>query len=195
MNDGVRVLMDAWRRRDYALASTVGAISLLVWTTSRTSARGLPYDEGSFLMGLGLLAGLKHPVRRQIYDHLRLLPGDHFRSVARSLRLAVGTARYHLNALVQDGLIYKQEINGRSRYYVSGGEAELNRLYARHWEYRDVRLRVLLTLKRMETGQPATIAKVLGISRQLASYHLRRLEEAGRVRRHGATYRAVSGRR
>jgi len=107
----------------------------------------------------------------------------------------VGTARYHLNALVEDGLIYKQEINGRSRYYVSGGEAELNRLYARHWEYRDVRLRVLLTLRRMDDAQPAAIAKVLGISRQLASYHLRCLEKAGRVRRHGAQYRVVSGRR
>src|SRR6058998_4234883 len=148
MNDGVQVLMGGWSRRDYAYASTVGAISMLVWATSRTSARVLPYGGSSLLIGLGLLVGLKHPVRRQIYDHLRLLPGDHFRSVARSLRLAVGTARYHLNALVQDGLIYKQEINGRSRYYVSGGEAEVNRLYARHWEYRDIRLRVLLTLRR-----------------------------------------------
>ncbi|OLD91512.1 hypothetical protein AUG86_01205 [Euryarchaeota archaeon 13_1_20CM_4_64_14] len=195
MNDGVQVLMEGWSRRDYAYASTVGAISMLVWATSRTSARVLPYGGSSLLIGLGLLAGLKHPVRRQIYDHLRLLPGDHFRSVARSLRLAVGTARYHLNSLVQDGLIYKQEINGRSRYYVSGGEAEVNRLYARHWEYRDIRLRVLLTLRRMENAQAAEIAKVLGISRQLASYHLRCLEKAGRVRRHGATYRVVTGRR
>src|SRR5256884_8628879 len=149
---GRRVFMDGSQRRDDAFASTLGAISLLVWTASGESTRDLPYGGSSLLIGLGLLAGLKHPVRRQIYDHLRLLPGDHFRSVARSLRLAVGTARYHLNALVQDGLIYKQEINGRSRYYVSGGEAEVNRLYARHWEYRDVRPRVLLTLPRMENA-------------------------------------------
>src|SRR5438128_787677 len=101
MNDGVQVLMEGWSRRDYAYASTVGAISMLVWATSRTSARVLPYGGSSLLIGLGLLAGLKHPVRRQIYDHLRLLPGDHFRSVARSLRLAVGTARYHLNSLAK----------------------------------------------------------------------------------------------
>ena len=194
MNDRYGFFMDGWRRREYALASALGAIGMLVWATSRTSGRDLPYG-GSFLIGLGLLAGLKHPVRRQIYDHLRLLPGDHFRSVARSLRLAVGTARYHLNALVQDGIIYKQEINGRTRYYVTGGELEMNRLYARHWEYRDIRLRVLLTLRQMDSAQPAMIAKVLGISRQLASYHLRCLEKAGRVRRHGAQYRVVSGRR
>src|SRR5207245_4710352 len=194
MNDTYGFFMDGWRGREYALASALGAIGMLVWATFRTSGRDLPYG-GSFLIGMGLLAGLKHPVRRQIYDHLRLLPGDHFRSVARSLRLAVGTARYHLNSLVQDGLIYKQEINGRSRYYVSGGEAEVNRLYARHWEYRDIRLRVLLTLRRMENAQAAEIAKVLVISRQLASYHLRCLEKAGRIRRHCATYRVVTGRR
>src|SRR2546422_655458 len=83
--------MDGSKRRDYAFASTVGAISMLVWTASRASARDLPYGGSSLLIGLGLLVGLKHPVRRQIYDHLRLLPGDHFRSVARSLRLAVGS--------------------------------------------------------------------------------------------------------
>src|SRR6058998_942357 len=192
---GRGVFMDGSKRSDYAFASTVGAISMLVWTASRTSARDLPYGGSSLLIGLGLLVGLKHPVRRQIYDHLRLLPGDHFRSVARSLRLAVGTARYHLNALVQDGIIYKQEIYGRTRYYVNGGELEMNRLYARHWEYRDIRLRVLLTLRQMDSAQPAMIAKVLGISRQLASYQLRCLEKAGRVRRHGAQYRVVSGRR
>src|SRR5438876_184486 len=92
MNDRHRFFVDGWRRREYALASALGAIGMLVWATSRTSGRDLPYG-GSFLIGLGLLAGLKHPVRRQIYDHLRLLPGDHFRSVARSLRLAVRPGR------------------------------------------------------------------------------------------------------
>src|SRR2546428_12160962 len=102
MNDRGQVLMEGWSRRDYAYASTVGAISMLVWATSRTSARVLPYGGSSLLIGLGLLAGLKHPVRRQIYDHLRLLPGDHFRSAARSLRLAVATAGYHLTSLDTD---------------------------------------------------------------------------------------------
>src|SRR5437870_10992281 len=126
MNDGVQVLMEGWSRRDYAYASTVGAISMLVWATSRTSARVLPYGGTSLLLGLGLLAGLDHPVRRQIYDHLRLLPGNHFRSVVRSLRLAVGTARYHLNEILEDGLIYKQRVNGKSRYYVTEGDVEIN---------------------------------------------------------------------
>jgi predicted transcriptional regulator len=145
------------------------------------------------LMGIGLLIGLDHPARRRIYDHLSRLPGDHLRSVARSLRIAVGTTRYHLDALRREGLIYKRDTNSRARYYVSNGGAEVNRLFARHWEYREVRLRVLDALRRMEDAPPAKIAKHLGVSRQLASYHLASLERAGLARRQGARYQFVVG--
>jgi predicted transcriptional regulator len=151
----------------------------------------IPGEPTSLILAVGLMAGLSHPVRRRIYDHLRRLPGDHFRSVARSLELAVGTARYHLDALLRDGLVYKEDMNGRARYYVTGGEADVNRLYARHWEFRDIRLRVVATLRRLEKAQPATVARVLGISRQLVSYHLACLEKAGRVRREGSLFRLV----
>src|SRR5436309_3364227 len=146
----------------------------------------------SFLIGAAIMAGLKHPVRRRIYDHLVRLPGDHFRSVARSLDIAIGTARYHLAALLRDGLVYREDTNGRARYYVKAGAADVNRLYAQHWEFRDVRLRIVGALRRLERAQPATISKVLGISRQLVSYHLVRLEKAGRVRREGSLYRLVA---
>jgi DNA-binding transcriptional ArsR family regulator len=107
----------------------------------------------------------------------------------------VGTARYHLDALLRDGLVYKEDTNGRARYYVTGGEADVNRLYARHWEFRDVRLRILATLRRLDKAQPATLAKVLGMSRQLVSYHLAYLEKTGRVRRDGSLFRLVGGSR
>src|SRR2546429_2511942 len=48
---GRRVFMDGSKRRDYAFASTLGAISLLVWTASRASARDLPYGGSSLLIG------------------------------------------------------------------------------------------------------------------------------------------------
>src|SRR2546427_529984 len=93
---GRGVFMDGSKRRDYAFASTVGAISMLVWTASRASARDLPYGGSSLLIGLGLLVGLKHPVRRQIYDHLRLLPGDHFRSLEKAGRVRRHGAQYRV---------------------------------------------------------------------------------------------------
>lgn len=177
----------------YALAGSIGALALLLNLTEKSSMRSASLQTTSVLIGLGLLLGLEHPIRRRIYDHLSRLPGDHLRSVARSLRLAVGTARYHIDALLREGLIYKRQNNGRSRYYVTGGEADVNRLYARHWEYRDIRLRIVDALRRMEAAPAARIAKVLGVSRQLVSYHLAVLEKAGLARREGADYHLVNG--
>lgn len=177
----------------YALVGSIGAMTFLFTLSTRSSWRFPSLQTTSLLIGLGLLVGLEHPIRRRIYDHLSRLPGDHLRSVARSLRLAVGTARYHIDALLRDGLIYKRQSNGRSRYYVAGGAAEVNRLYARHWEYRDVRLRIVDALRRLEAAPPASIAKVLGVSRQLVSYHLGVLEKSGIVRREGAEYHLVNG--
>lgn len=178
----------------YALVGSVGATGLLLHFLSRASERALSLPTtSSILIGLGLLVGLDHPIRRKIYDHLSRLPGDHLRSVARSLRLAVGTARYHVDALLREGLIYRRQSNGRTRYYVKAGAADVNRLYARHWEYRDVRLRIVDALRRMEAAPPASIAKVLGVSRQLVSYHLGVLEKAGVARRDGSHYHLVNG--
>lgn len=177
----------------YALVGSIGAMAFLFDLTAKSSERSPSLQTTSLLIGVGLLLGLDHPIRRLIYDHLSRLPGDHLRSVARSLRLAVGTARYHMDALLREGLIYKRQNNGRSRYYVTGGEADVNRLYARHWEYRDVRLRIVDALRRMEAAPPARIAKVLGVSRQLVSYHLAVLEKAGLARRDGTDYHLVNG--
>jgi len=187
---GVFVIQDT-SPSAYGFLGTVEAIDYVLRSFSRMSG-AISIQATSFLIGAAIMAGLKHPVRRRIYDHLVRLPGDHFRSVARSLDIAVGTARYHLAALLRDGLVYREDTNGRARYYVKAGAADVNRLYAQHWEFRDVRLRIVGALRRLERAQPATISKVLGISRQLVSYHLVRLEKAGRVRREGSLYRLVS---
>lgn len=131
-----------------------------------------------------------HPVRRRIYQHLVRLPGDHFCSVARSLRLDRGTARHHLEVLIRRGLLFRDERDGRTRFYPvgDGSQKERNRLYMSHWRYRDLRLRVLLAVGRMGQAWPSTVARSLGISRQLAAYHLARLEELGLLRRRDGGY-------
>lgn len=125
--------------------------------------------------------GLDHPTRQRIYEHLLRLPGDHFRSVVRSLHLGLGTARYHLGVLGRNGFVRSEKMNGWSRYYPIGrrAEPERNRLYEKHWRMRDLRLRVLQTVRRSKEAGPSEVARTLGISRQLAAYHLDRLTELG----------------
>ena len=128
----------------------------------------------------------------RIYRHLLLLPGDHFRSIVRSLGIAHGTASHHLTVLVRKHLVSVDRRNGRCRYYPrgAGAEAERNQLYQKHWNFRDLRLRVLFVTKNLGGAKAAAVARTLGISRQLASYHLERLVDLGLVSREDGHYRA-----
>ncbi len=145
-----------------------------------------------FAVGYTRAAGLDHPTRVRIYNHLLVLPGDHFRSIVRNLRIGVGEGRHHLNVMLRNGLVREDKANGRCRYYAEGQGpvTDRNELFAKHWGYRDLRLRVLFAVRELGNAKPSTVAKSLGISRQLAAYHLANLEELGLVSRDGRHYRA-----
>jgi len=108
------------------------------------------------------------------------------------MRIGFGTTLHHLNVLVSGGLIRTDKGNGRRRYYAigQGSEPQRNHLYERHWEFRDLRMRILLVVRRLKQTSPTQVAKSLGISRQLAAYHLQRLQEIGLVHREGRRFQA-----
>jgi len=134
---------------------------------------------------------LDHETRHRIYEHLLLLPGDHFRSIARAADVGVGTAHHHLQILIREGIVYAEKREGRSRYYVAGDafQRERNELFGKHWSYRETRLRIWTVLNRLEDTSAAEIAHVLGISRQLAAYHMIWFERRGFVLRNHGRYR------
>lgn len=134
------------------------------------------------------LPAVDHPTRRWIYEHLLLFPGNHFRSIARSLDLGLSTARYHLGVLIDRGAVRMERDNGRCRYYATGrwSDPEKNDLYTRYWSLQDLRTRVLSTALGQRDRGPTAVSESLGISRQLARYHLTRLRELGRLPPPGA---------
>src|SRR5204862_6089528 len=107
----------------YGFLGTVEAIDYVLRAFSRTSG-AISIQATSFLIGAAFMAGLKHPVRRRIYDHLVRLPGAHFRSFGRSLDIAIGTGRYQLSAVLREGPVSNEGTNGRARYYVRGGAGQ-----------------------------------------------------------------------
>ncbi len=95
--------------------------------------------------------------------------------------------------MLRSGLIREDKANGRCRYYAEGQSplAERNDLFAKHWSYRDLRLRVLFCVRNLGEAKPSAVAKALGVSRQLAAYHLANLQDLGLVHRDGKFYRGV----
>lgn len=136
---------------------------------------------------------LEQPTRRRIVEHLRLLPGDHFRSIMRTLHLSSGTAKHHLGVLEREGLVRSERMQGKLRYFASSDAAPpaMNELFKQYWKYRDLRVRVWSAVRRSADARPSTVAASVGVSRQLALYHLKALEELGMVVRSHDGYRAL----
>ena len=130
-----------------------------------------------------------HPTRLRILSHLEIVPGDSFRSIARSVEVSPGEARHHLNVLMRRGRVREQKGVRRCRYYVNGERnTDRNETFQAYWALRECRLRVLRAVRDRGAVTPSQVSAALGISRQLASYHLLRLAASGEVGRVGGTY-------
>src|SRR2546430_14613112 len=89
--------MESTGPNGYALFGAMSVIDWILQSISRMGAR-FPIETTSVMIGVALMAGLKHPIRRRVYYHLLRLPGDPLRSVARSPDPSVGNAPYHFDA-------------------------------------------------------------------------------------------------
>lgn len=139
--------------------------------------------------GIGA-AALDHPTRLKILSHLEAVPGDHFRSIVRAVQVSVGEARHHLNILMRRTQVREERGGNRTRYYVNRRAAsDRNAAFEAYWALSTPRLRVLRTVQNEQTVRPSDVASVLGISRQLADYHLQRLVADGTIRGERGLYR------
>ena len=115
--------------------------------------------------------------RGQIYGYVRVHPGDTYTDIKRNLDLNNGTLTYHLDVLEKQRLVRSIVRGSRKMFYPvdvrppddGGGLHELQR-------------RLLKGLGEAPGISVTTLAASLGISRQLALYHLRLLQRSGLVR-------------
>ncbi len=137
--------------------------------------------------------GSDHPTRVKILAHLEAVPGDHFRSIARCVHVSRAEARHHLNVLMRRGQVREARQGGRLRYYVNDpAQADRNAAFGAYWRLREPRNSVLRLVENRATVGPSDVAATLGISRQLASYHLQRLAASGKITYDGGCYRPAA---
>lgn len=137
--------------------------------------------------GLGLLAAtlyarfskadtLRHEVRAGIHAHVEKHPGIRYEDLRRDLGLANGVLAYHLRVLARDGYVFSRAEWTRRRFYATGAPAP---------QARGAHDTVLRLLRGRPDQSAADVARALGMSRQLARYHLKALERAGSVQARG----------
>ncbi len=118
------------------------------------------------------------PLRKRIYDHIRLNPGVHFRVIQRDLGLAVGQLDFHVNAMVRGEVIVKEIETGNARFYVRDrfSREEKKALSVLR---REIPRGIVLFLLDRPGASPSEILEAFKITNATLSYHLRKLEKSG----------------
>lgn len=125
---------------------------------------------------------LKNDVRAGIHAHIARHGGIRFTDLRRDVGIANGALVFHLRVLEREGYVFSRTEWTRKRYWVTGAApppaaADDATPSA-----------VMGALRAGEPASAAEIAQRVGISRQLARYHLQRLAREGRVRAEGGEY-------
>jgi len=114
--------------------------------------------------------------RGQIFGYVRVHPGDSFTDLKRNLQLENGVLAYHLSILEKENLLRSRTKGTRRLYYpieaVPIEDGGLHQLQQR-----------MLEVLQAKPGQTVReLSDTLGVSRQLAIYHLRVLTSRGMAR-------------
>lgn len=116
---------------------------------------------------------LDHPARRELLRLVTAKPGIHLRALVAALG-GFGRTAYHLARLEEFGFVTSR-LDGLHRRFYPAGHALDERTTA------PTRERVLAAVARRPGIHPGGVARVLGLSRQLAAYHVGQLVAAGLV--------------
>ncbi|MHB8586454.1 MAG: helix-turn-helix domain-containing protein [Thermoplasmatota archaeon] len=117
---------------------------------------------------------LRHEIRAAIHELVTGVPGLRFEQIRHELGLSIGSLAYHLQTLEREGYVRKVTDWARPRYYPTGSTSAIP-------ESAPASARIETALQGSEPLLIGQIAKKIGVSRQLARYHLRPLIEAGKV--------------
>ena len=115
--------------------------------------------------------------RGEIYGFIRLNPGESYSDIKRSLGLAAGELTYHLAVLQRTGLVRSVADRARKLFYPTDVPVPQN-----GGDLRALQIRIVGILKEDPGIAVSDLAGLLGVSRHVALYHLRKLASADYVR-------------
>lgn len=126
---------------------------------------------------------LQNPTRRAVMEHVRSSPGITAATLARNLQVHYETARYHLDVLMEVGLVTREELGTRVRYFENKARVdEVTRTVARAL-HTDGKRDVLLAIARSGALPSGEVAERVELAASTTSYHLRNLHDDGLVER------------
>jgi DNA-binding MarR family transcriptional regulator len=163
-------VLSPWWLGGIGVAAALAALSLF----GAAQVGALAGPLGGLYSRISRSEVLTHEVRAAIHDYARGHPGVRFEELRKTLGISAGSLSYHLRTLERQGYIRRSLDWARPRYYVTGNGSIV-----------PVTQSAARTIEGALAGLPpqplAAIARRIGISRQLARYHLRRMEAEGSI--------------
>lgn len=177
--DKVHVAGASVLEADWGLVGAAGAgislIALLVALTEAGRYWGLRLLVLPLYTRLSRSELLSHELREALLAEIRGEPGLHLRALVRSVDGSYSTVVYHLRRLETGGLVRSERDGLKRRFHPVGVEAT----DAAHTSTRRQILEAIRAAPGIHQGK---VARELGISRQLVSYHVQNLEAGGEIR-------------
>lgn len=123
------------------------------------------------------------PVRKRLYDLIKVSPGLHFRELKRKSGLAIGSLQYHLDILGKFNFIKTKKKGKFVRYFPFAFEenVEEEQLLALLRDENIKKIALVLLTKRNVTNK--RLAKLLELSPSTVSFHLKKFEESGLIKK------------
>ncbi|MGA1792777.1 MAG: helix-turn-helix domain-containing protein [Thermoplasmatota archaeon] len=120
---------------------------------------------------------LSHPTRNQVMEYLKEHPGAHFKSIARGVATPPGTLRHHLNSMEREGMVRVAHEGMFKRYFPTGAHLDTSRIETGN------RNAIIEVLGMYPGISQADLRSIVSIPKQTLSYHIKKLQEEGTVRR------------
>jgi parallel beta-helix repeat protein len=120
---------------------------------------------------------LDQPTRYKIYGYIIGNPGAYFGLIKEELELGNGQLVYHLKQLEDAHMIYSREDGPKKRFYPS----DIPRAKEGSSNISSIQDKILGVIKNNSGIGQKKIASEMGISRQVAGYHLTKMERKGLI--------------
>lgn len=125
---------------------------------------------------------LKDPLdletRKRIYECVRTNPGVHFREIQRRTSMSIGVLEYHLNHLVDRGLLTVDRAESFSRYF-PGGQIDKGKQRILSALRQEIPRGMILFLLRKPGATHGELLANFTISGGTLSYHISKLASMG----------------
>jgi predicted transcriptional regulator len=120
---------------------------------------------------------LDQPTRERIYGYIIGNPGAYFGLIKHELELGNGQLVYHLKQLEDAHLVYSREDGLKKRFYPS----DVPNVKDGESHFSSIQEKILGVIKDNSGIGQKKLAKTVGISRQVAGYHLTKMERKGLI--------------